>query len=106
MKAEQALDRAGLRVPQPLTIASTVWVGFSVNWPSASGSAAVPRCSARIISPTPGMITPPVNCPAALTKSIVVAVPQTTTSTGRPSTIPRAPIIAAQRSEPSCAGLR
>lgn len=106
MELEEALDRARLgvlaaaddRVDRLRRVVGVL--------PVRVGSAAVPSWSERIISPTPGRITPPLKSPAAFTKSMVVAVPHTTTSTGRPSTSARAPIIAAQRSEPSCAGLR
>jgi hypothetical protein len=58
------------------------------------------------MSPMPGMIIPPLNTPSAERKSIVVAVPQTTTIAARGPSSARAPITAAHRSLPSCAGLR
>ena len=58
-----------------------------------------PQLRAMISSSS--FITPPLNSPEALRKSIVVAVPHTTTSAGFAPSSSRAPIRAAHRSLPS-----
>jgi len=89
----------------PVSIAFTVFRGVPEKRPLEKPRPAVSRASDRFISSSPGTMTPPTKVPSLLRISAVVAVPAPTTRHG-PCSIDQAPMSAAQRSAPSCAGRR
>ncbi len=73
---------------------------------SHNGNAAVNSCKARNRIRKPGEMDPPRKVPSAVTRSMVTAVPQSTTRTSRPGQRTVTPTAAASLSRPNVWGVR